>query len=223
MFGRIYYIPLKLAEVKTLKNNLYNLQRFILSILPSEIAEDLHQNIPGKRTHKRGNVSFFPLGKIFVVRFGFFGSEWEHHLIVKTLAKLQRKIGITTVNFEKNENRFFTVSPIFIRNSHGKCLYPPRYQKEFEKLLEEHIIRKAKAWGYQINQVKVTTANTFSITRGKYKDFSLPAWRGTLTVQASPEILSLIYTTGLGGRTMQGFGSLMLLSLQENFPEVVNG
>ena len=110
-------------------------------------------------------------------------------------------------------------SPVTVHTTgdDGSTFFPDPYDPEFSKLLA---INAARKWvslyqtdppgGLGFAPVRVTERDKV-VTR--FKEYCLTGWRGVYLLHGEPQILDLLYQTGLGSRNPQGFG---LFHLQDS-------
>jgi len=142
----------------------------------------------------------------------------------------QNVCNVQSIKIETNPNskgkvRVKTLSPItiystlFTADGKKKTYYYSPFEKEWEEKLLDNIRRKAKALGWSdekislldnayIRPVKVTRRNLQIVY---YRDFVIKAWSGVYEIELPEPFFSLVYDSGLGAKTSQGFGMLSIL------------
>ncbi len=132
---------------------------------------------------------------------------------------------------EKTRVTFKTLSPFLVRDTKDgdyylapeglnqrefKYLKPVR-KEEFIEALVCHLKNLARQ--YLVNEPSSITINNINLalslakhgsSNPEHENFSitLPALKGTLTIQAPIEVLQLVYDVGIGARRSEGFGML---------------
>jgi len=192
------------------------LQGFVLKrCLPPDVAELLHESPQeaGRRLYRPIVFSdLFPVnGRHTFLLGGLFltGRLAEH---------VAKKLFIEGIEFETvevpvealgEEMVFVSLSPIYLRDSLGRHLYPPRHRRAFERRLEEHLRRKALAvFGKELEKVRVRVLFGRTVWR-RYKDLRLPAALAGLRIEGDPLARTTALLLGAGGRTAQGFSMVV--------------
>ena len=126
-----------------------------------------------------------------------------------------KEIGINVEKVVQEDTVFLTLSPIYVKNGQGKSPYPPRYQKEFERILLKNLMGKAKQFGLEVDQKELKFEMVISpfIAKRKYGNLELSGLKCGFRLQGlDPSLRLLAYGIGLGGRNAQGFGLIGVLS-----------
>ena len=112
----------------------------------------------------------------------------------------------------EGEIRIRMDSPVTVHSTQedGSTFFPDPYEPDFSRLLAENAKNKwlslyqtMPPGGLGFAPLDVTERDKV-VTR--YKGFYVTGWRGSYLLSAEPQVLDLLYQTGLGSRNAQGFG-----------------
>ena len=108
-------------------------------------------------------------------------------------------------------------SPVTVHSTldDGSTFFPDPFDPEYSRLLAENtknkwlsLYKTLPPGGLGFAPLEVTERDKV-VTR--FKGFCLTGWRGTYRLLGEPQVLDLLYQTGLGSRNAQGFGLFDLL------------
>lgn len=96
-----------------------------------------------------------------------------------------------------------------------KTYYYTPFEKEFSQLISENARKKFRAFyerepdgEIRLTPLNVNTNNQKVIS---YKGTVIKGWMGIYELSGNPELMKMVYDTGLGGKNSQGFGCFEIL------------
>mgnify|MGYP001773180112 CR=1 FL=1 len=130
-------------------------------------------------------------------------------------------VEVSDLSIDRDRLRIKMLSPITIYStlSRGdgkkKTYYYTPFEKEFSQLISENSRKKFRAFyekepdgEIHLTPLNVNMSNQKIIS---YKNTVIKGWMGIYELSGSPELMKLVYDTGLGGKNSQGFGCFEIL------------
>ncbi|MEK4179489.1 CRISPR-associated endoribonuclease Cas6 [Aeribacillus sp. FSL K6-1121] len=134
---------------------------------------------------------------------------------------LIQSIEVENKKIEREEVIIEMLSPITVYSTYSsldgkrKTHYFQPLDPMFSQLVERNFENKYEAI-YQQRPLSRLILEPIEVARKdkvvtKFKDFYVTAWLGRYRLKSSPEYLTFLYNTGLGGRNSQGFGMFHII------------
>jgi len=124
---------------------------------------------------------------------------------------------------ERNEYQIRMLSPVtiystlFTHDGRKKTYYYSPIESEFNCLIRENLIKKAKAFYSQdwsrlpFNITPFGNSQSYQQKIINYKGTIIKGWIGNFKISGDPLMMKLSYEAGLGGKNGQGFGMFSLI------------
>jgi len=130
-------------------------------------------------------------------------------------------VEVSNFKFQKNRYKIKMLSPMTIystlskANGKKKTYYYTPFENEFSELISANAVKKYESlYKKNINGNITLSGHYVSNSNLKiinYKGTIIKGWMGIYELSGNPELMSLVYDTGLGGKNAQGFGCFEVL------------
>jgi len=130
-------------------------------------------------------------------------------------------IEVSDLSIDRDRLGIKMLSPVTIYSTlsradgRKKTYYYTPFEKEFSQLISENSRKKFRAFyerepdgEIHLTPLNVNMSNQKIIS---YKNTVIKGWMGIYELSGSPELMKLVYDTGLGGKNSQGFGCFEIL------------
>jgi len=135
-------------------------------------------------------------------------------------------VEVSDFPIDQSKIRIKMLSPVTIystlssSNGRKKTYYYNPFEREFSQLLSGNAKKKLKAFynkdsrgGIQLSGQNLSNKNEKIIS---YKGTVIKGWMGVYELSGDPELIKIVYDTGLGSKNSQGFGCFELLGRKGN-------
>lgn len=125
-------------------------------------------------------------------------------------------VEVSDLSINRDRLKIKMLSPVTIYSTlsradgRKKTYYYTPFEKEFSQLISENARKKFRAFyekepdgEIHLTPLNVNMSNQKIIS---YKNTVIKGWMGIYELSGSPELMKLVYDTGLGGKNSQGFG-----------------
>jgi CRISPR-associated endoribonuclease Cas6 len=217
------YDPLMCAMLYGNENNKLKVNKpFTFSVFFPEFQKIENDHI---YFNKKVNLFFSSNDERFLVAL-YNGLKGLHEIPLDTNNSLKIHIEniflMPKINIKNNKVSFKTMSPILINHKEND-----NYVKNNDFKYEKYILPDEKGFLEDFKRIIVNQASAFNvpciadlinINIRDYKPMPLKhfnqimsAWLGTFDIEATQQVLQLVYDTGIGVRRSQGFGMLDII------------